>query len=125
MGIWHRERMTLDQAMKFAGMRWRDDAPRHITYDPTLRGGMKIVRQQRTDGTLAFAMDMMQKALEPLANGTYSLREAPSGSIPRYVVGPIRVINVYNDRTDLPAGKFPGQRERIVVPFAVVGWVSP
>lgn len=116
MANFYRDRLTLDEAMRFIGATWAGKP--HIEYDPSLKPQYRIRRGCAHDGTLLFSVELMRDALMPLFDRvSYYKRmgEPPDGMIPKYTIGPIKRFSVYG-KVDLPAGRFPGERERVVIP---------
>lgn len=96
----------------------------HITYDPKMRrGDYSINRQSAHDGTLLFTEELIHKALVHLAMKAsyHKPREAEftAAKSVQYVVGPLRLATVFG-AVDLPAGRYPGQRERVRVPVRML-----
>lgn len=118
-----KERFTLDDVMQSIGVTFMDGCEPFITYDPTLKPQYRIIRQQSHDGTQMFTSQMLAQAMEPLLCGTSYYKPEPpeAGMVPRYTVGKIKLAIAYG-RVKLPAGEYPGQRERITIPVRVE-WV--
>jgi hypothetical protein len=118
MNSLERFRLTLDEAFSFIGAKWITDKP-HIIFDPKVKAQYRIRRQCSHDGTLLFSIDLMQKAFLPLlSKDSFYKRDgflSPEEFDIKYIIGPIKVINIYG-LVDLPCGRVPGQRERVVIP---------
>ena len=96
----------------------------HITYDPKMRkGDYSIIRGSTHDGTLLFTQELIEEALVHLAAKAsfHKPREAEFNAAKdvRYVVGPMRMATVFG-RVNLPAGRYPGQRERVRIPVRML-----
>jgi len=93
----------------------------HISYDPMMRrGDYSIIRQQSHDGTQLFTHQMLFEALQLLAyrQSYHKPRAAEYESVSGkvwYVIGKARLATVYG-KVALPAGRYPGQRERLRIP---------
>lgn len=92
----------------------------HITYDPSLRkGDFDIIRQSSHDGTLIFSDEIIQNTVITLANmQAYHASRPPDWDMLdhiKYVVGDLKIAIVYGT-VDLPAGRYPGQKERTRIP---------
>lgn len=114
MSDFHRQRLTLEQAMQLARLPMH--LASHITYDPHLKPQYRIRRGTKHDGTLIFTIEVMRIALQNLIERTsyYKPHGEPTGPM-EYTVGPIYLFCVYG-MVDLPIGRYPGQRERVVIP---------
>jgi len=116
MSAWTRERIDPIEYMRRQG--WRTS---HITYNPRLRkGDYSIIRGSAHDGTLLFTLELIQKALEPLAAKAsyHKPREqefTEKRERVRYEVGPLRIATVFG-QVDLPVGRRPGVRQRVRIP---------
>ena len=116
MSDFHRQRLTLDQAMQAIGAEWNGEP--HITFDPAVQHQFVIRRGMAHDGTFAHRMQLIQTALMPLFQRSCYFKpmgELPAGMMPIYTVGTIKLFSVFG-LVDLPAGRYPGERERIVIP---------
>ena len=116
MSDFRKERLSLEDVMKILEAEWTGDP--HITYDPDLVQQYKIIRQQSHDGTQMFTWQMIRDSMLNLFHMNSYYR--PMGLPPEdcyihYTVGTIRLVTVHG-YVDLPAGRYPGQRERIVIP---------
>ena len=113
-----REWMTLDDILCLAG--WENEYHSHISYDPLVIHQYERREGCSHDGTLIFTRQLAQRVLLPLMEGrSYFKPEGqPEGMIPQYTVGRIKHITAFGI-VDLPAGRFPGQRERILMPVRV------
>lgn len=119
MANWERHRINPIEWMKKRG--WQTD---HITYDPKMRkGDYSIIRGSTHDGTLLFTNELLQEALVHLAAKAsfHKPREAEfkAAKDVRYVVGPLRLATVFGT-VDIPAGRYPGQRERVRIPVRML-----
>jgi len=102
---------------------WPDANTSHITYDGSLRkGDFSVIRESTHDGTLFFTLEVLQKALLGLVNGT---SYCTSHDIDwdrlvkvQYRVGSIRHAVVFGDvkLRCSDAQLYSGQRERIRMP---------
>ena len=111
-----RDRLSLNEAMRFIGAEWTG-AP-HIVFDPHMKPQYRIRRGSHHDGTLLFSVELMHEALIPLFDmGSYYKPMGPpsAGMMPRYTIGRIKRFSVYG-LVDLPVGRYPGERERVVIP---------
>ncbi len=98
----------------------------HVAYDPTLRRAdcdYRIIRQQSNDGTLIFTHDLLLKTLAPVVEKTSYFKGNPPEEGRtlkdiKYTVGPLWLSTVFGT-VDLPAGHYPGQRERTRMPVKV------
>ena len=122
MKPYHREKLTLDDAMMFAGIEWVEDRSimhRHVRFDPKLEHDYRRIERARHDGTLLFSIELLQKALSPLFDCTSYYRRngpCPDGHVSVYTVGYIRRAIVFGT-IELPdAGRIRGQRESIIIP---------
>lgn len=116
MSDFRKERLSLEDIMKILEAEWTGEP--HITYDPDLVPQYKIVRQQSHDGIQMFTWQMIRDSMLNLfhMNSYYKpMGIPPSDCSIHYTVGTIRLVTVYG-YVDLPAGRYPGQRERIVIP---------
>lgn len=121
----HRERLTPAEclrAMRWAGFLKGDGEPtlpEWITYDPSLVPQYHIRRGSAHDGTALFSVELIAKAFAPLLRRESYFKPMgdfdPSRELPRYTIGPLRVAAVFGT-VDIPAGRFPGQRERVSLP---------
>ena len=105
---------------------WPDADISHITYDSNMKSDERDywrIEQSGSDGTVAFTIEMLQKALIPLLNKTtFSKITAPEdwGKVKdiKYTIGNIRHATVFGmiylqcSKTN----KYPGQRERVRIP---------
>ena len=91
----------------------------HITYDPNLKKSgcqYQIIRQCSHDGTMVFTCELLADTLINLANMESYAKNFPPADFNKlvaikYTVGPIWLSTVYG-QVKLPAGTYPGQRER-------------
>jgi hypothetical protein len=116
MSNFRKERLTLDEVMRSVGAEWTGEP--HIAFDPNLKHQYRIIRQQSHDGTQIFTCQMMEDALMNLfrRNSYYAPMGLPAEDVDIfYTVGPIRLVTVHG-KVNLPAGRYPGQRERITIP---------
>ena len=110
----HREFLTLDQATTAVGM----NMPEHVRYDPNVEPQYFLRRGTRHDGTRYFTLELIERALLELANGTTCYLPLCNPGRPvhiHYTVGRIKFISLHS-MVELPVGKRMGQRERIVIP---------
>lgn len=123
MSDFRKERFTLDEAMRIAGVEWKEGVERHLKFDPDVQPQYRIIRQVAHDGTQIFTSDLFRDGLWNLLVGnSYYIKEPPrEGMAPVYTVGRIQLATVYG-RVEVPAGKIYGQRERIRIPVSVE-WV--
>ena len=105
------------KAFEILGMQMPD----WITYNPKLnkRNGAQydIIRQTTHDGTLIFEQELIGRVIENLYNkSSYSKTDKQEGVIDRsYEVGDISIATIYAI-VELPAGKYPGERQRARLP---------
>ena len=117
----HREFLTLDQVALAVHL----EMPSHVSYDPGVEQQYFLRRGARHDGTRIFTIELLGRALLELANGTtyYKPMGAPSTARQiRYTIGRIRFISC-EQMVDLPCGRQPGLRERVVIPVRCE-WVN-
>jgi hypothetical protein len=117
----HREWLTLDQLLRIAG--WENEDHAHISYDPSVVCQYERREGCSHDGTLIFVRELAQRVLLPLMEGRsfFKPEGQPKAMIPRYTVGRIKHVVVFGT-VDLPIGRYPGQRERILMPVRV-NWI--
>lgn len=116
MSSFEKERFSLDDIMKILEAKWTGNP--HITYDPSLVPQYRIIRQQSHDGTQIFTLDLIRDSMMHLftMNSYYKpMGLPPEDCYVQYTVGTIRLVTVYGT-VDIPAGRYPGQRERIIIP---------
>jgi hypothetical protein len=98
-----------------------DKLPEHITVNPELtkRTGAQyeIIRSCRHDGTAVFELELIAKTLEPILTKTSYFVGQPLENVVdvKYEVGVMSLATVYGT-VDLPAGRFPGERQRTRLP---------
>jgi hypothetical protein len=108
---------------------WKVTAP-WITFDPSIVKGssegptLRRGKQSRHDGTSTFTHETLALALLPLLNRTvFDTRDPPEnhpGQSIRYVVGWVHLCTVFPpEGVDIPAGRYPGQRERAAFSYQV------
>jgi hypothetical protein len=113
----NRRYITPMKAFEILGMQMPD----WITYNPKLnkRNGAQydIIRQTTHDGTLIFEQELIGRVIENLYNkSSYSKTDKQEGVIDRsYEVGDISIATIYAI-VELPAGKYPGERQRARLP---------
>lgn len=115
MSSWERHRINPVEWMRKRG--WPVD---HLTYDPKLRkGDYSIIRGSSHDGTLLFTEELIERALVHLAMKAsfHKPRQAEfeAAKEVQYTIGPLRLVTVFGT-VDIPAGRYPGQRERVRIP---------
>ena len=57
----HRERLTLNQAMEILGIRWTNDP--HVFFNPKCKPNYRIKRETQHDGTYFFTLELLKRAL--------------------------------------------------------------
>ena len=113
----NRRYITPMDAFKYFGL----EMPEWITFNPKLskRNGAQydIIRQTTHDGTLIFEKELIGKTIENLANkSSYSKTDDQEGVVDRkYEVGYISIATIFGI-VELPAGKYPGERQRTRMP---------
>lgn len=118
MKNFRRTRLSLDEAFTFIGAELLIGKLPHITYDKNVNHQYRIRRQQSHDGTVMFTREMLSKMLYNLATmqSFYKpLGEPPANCDVIYTIGEIKIITTFGN-VDLPAGNYPGQRERMSIP---------
>lgn len=113
-----RELWTLDQMMQFAGLEWVEGATPRITFDPSLRKQYRIIARHSHDGTLLFTIKLVQEQLWRMIAGVSYYKpmgEPEPDQEVHYTIGHARVARVFG-MVNLPAGRYPGIRESIVIP---------
>lgn len=98
----------------------------HVVYDPQLRKGdcqYCIIRQCSHDGTDLFTRDLILQTLNPVVMKTSFYKSNPPDPKKelidvKYTVGPLWLATVYG-KVNLPAGAYPGQKERTRMPVKV------
>ncbi len=93
-------------------------SPRHVTFDPDVKPQYRIIRTCAHDGTLLFMRELIESALvEPIMYSCsyYKPEPPPEGARIHYTLGWMRLISVYGI-VNLPAGRYPGERQRVIVP---------
>ena len=105
---------------------WPDADVSHITYDPNMKASSRDywrIEQSGGDGTLAFTIEMLQKALLPILNKTTCYQpSAPEDWSKvkdiKYTIGKIRHATVFG-KIYLKCSstrKYLGQKERVRIP---------
>jgi hypothetical protein len=120
MSKFRKERLSLDEIMGWMRASYTGPGEFWIKYDPKVKPQYRIIRQQSHDGTQFFTNELFYTAMDPLFQRTsYFTPEPPKeGMRPIYTIGVIRLVTVHG-MVDVPAGRFPGQRERLVIPVRV------
>lgn len=101
------------------------ETPKHIRTNAKLTrlngGQFDIVRECSHDGTLLFTKELLGKAIESLVNKTayYKLDNMESVVDIEYEIGLISIATVFG-RVELPAGKYPGERQRVRIPVKCI-----
>lgn len=101
---------------------WPDADASHITYDPNMVvGEFNIIRGSTHDGTMLFTIEILQRTLLPVVNGTCCNKsnQPPTGVRLFYTIGPILLEIEYSGIVDLPVGRRPGQIEQATMPVNV------
>lgn len=92
----------------------------HITYDPEFYDDdTELYVEQSHDGTLIFFVEAAMSLMDALLYGKVTDEHPPSNRKGvRYTIGQMKVVSKHG-RVDLPAGNFPGVKEKISIPFKV------
>jgi len=114
MRNWKRERINLLEIMD------RSKTPySNIVFDPAVIPEYYIKRQQAHDGTLFFTLDAIEAIADLLIHSnSHFIPTAPywpDVDHINYTIGWMQLITVFGT-VKLPAGTYPGQRERIILP---------
>jgi hypothetical protein len=102
--------------MRIIGAEWVGQP--HIRFDPHMTPQYRIRRGAFHDGTMVFSVELLARALSTLFNESsyyIPMGEPPEGMRSEYTIGPIKQFSAYG-RVKLPAGVFPGEHERVVIP---------
>ena len=98
----------------------------HITINPDLSringGQYDIIRESTHDGTLIFTTELLNRTIERVVNKESCFTEDwPDERVIdiHYVIGLIRLSTVYG-QVDLPAGKYPGEKQRARMPVKAI-----
>jgi len=105
---------------------WPEADISHIEYDPLMKPCDRDywrIEQSGGDGTLAFTLEMLQKALLPLVNKTTYYNQTPKEDLARvvdikYKIGKMRHAKVYGMifLRCSSTNKYPGLKERVRIP---------
>jgi len=117
-------RRQLHNPIEFALLNWPDADISHITYDPNMKAGDREywrIEQSGGDGTYAFTVEMLQKAILPILNRTTYFIDNPPTSWDdvievKYTIGDMRHVTVFGKVELRCGGKYDGQRERVRMP---------
>ena len=112
-----KEQYTIDEACEMLGIK----APSHIKTNPKLsrvnNAQYDIVRQSSHDSTLIFTLELLGSAVENLINKESCSKSDDMEGVTdiEYEIGLISLATVFGT-VDLPAGKFPGVKQRVRIP---------
>ena len=113
-----KHRFTLEQAMKFAGVKYREPRTETIGFDKQVKPQFSLVYETSHDGTRLFTMELVRDALFELGSGQIfypPIGKCPSGKRIFYTVGQFKLLT-WSGSVRLPAGRHFGQRERLSIP---------
>lgn len=119
LGGFRKQRLNPIEVMK--GFGWPTS---HIKFDKNLKrwdgsASYDIVRGSCHDGTLIFTQELLQRALIDIANQRAcclkdDIDSENLGGI-NYILGDMYLATVFG-MVDLPAGRYPGERQRVRMP---------
>jgi hypothetical protein len=115
---WLRERID---PLLLARQIWIDSALAHIHFNPNTVRQYRRSYQHATDGTYMFDLYAIYDLMLPLvARTSFYKPDQPDGDLSgcidiQYEVGYLSIATVYGT-VDLPAGHYPGQRQRFRLP---------
>lgn len=113
-GNYSRQKLNPIELMKSLG--WEI---KHITFNPGLKQGdadIYIGRGSTHDSTMCFTLENLQRCLIPVANNqTYCKKHTIDFERLKHIeyeIGYVKIATVFG-LVNIPAGRFPGQKERI------------